>query len=618
MRGRPLSLVFLLAGSLLAAPRGDVTVKATGTRYENVEYEIKDERVHVKTQFGPATFARGDVIVVPREGGSEDEGEEAAAGEGGVVPVAPHVDLRGRCLLEPGPDWTVVAGASPLVRVQLKHTTRDAQVLLALRPCGKDDFSFNTRSNEELNAIKEDLALQYSRSSVAKAVPVDRWGSQVYRIEAKVTEYGDNQPEKSLIEHRFRRHELEYTVSLLVGKADQGALLPRADEILGVFSFLPPVSEQEGSLVDFTRGFALARPGPDWALQVQPFDEEVPARLLFDGGRGEVWVSLVKGKKDAYTAVEEMMSARQRSGGGIRAQDLGDAVRDGVEVRTFAFEGYRTGKNVTNVFSGFAALIGEQTILVTGVAPITDADSKKIKEDVDRALAGVRLLDPKGLAADVQQAKNALSLVSQGYAAHQKKLYAEAIDDLTKAIDLVPTYAQAHYLRALAKKGATDFEGFRADLEKAAQLDPSAGYDGELGPSYVVEGDDWLRKKEYARAADAYHKAYRAKDEKAVAKWIGALRSLYGDVYVKNKQVDKGLSDLQKRVRDMLSRPDVLDFWGKTLRDGISALTRAKEYGDARRWCNALKNLRGDPKARTDAENLRKAISDAEARGKKS
>lgn len=614
MRGRTIACLLLLAGPLLGMPRGDVIVKATNRKYEDVEYEFKDERVYVQTKFGEAVFAPGEVIVVPREEKAGEGEEGGAIVEGGTVPIPPHVDLRGRCMLEPQPDWTVVPPSSPYVRVQLKHASKDANVLVTLRSCeGKGDFTFNARGNDDLPAIRDDLQLQYAKSSVSKTVPLGLWGSQVMRVEAKVTEFGETQ-EKALIEHRFRRFGLEYSVSLLVGKADQGALLPLADQILAVFSFLPPVSQQEGSLIDFSRGFALARPGPDWELQAQPYDEEVPAKLVFAGGAGEVWVSLVKGKKDARTAVEEMLSARDKAGGGIKAQDLGDAVRDGVEIRTFAFEGYRTGKNVTMLFQGFAAPIGDQVLLVTGFSPINDDRDGRIKQDVARALASVRLLDPKGLEADVLAAKNALSLVYQGHDAYQKKLYAEAIDDLGKAIDLVPTFAQAFYLRALAKKGAADFEGFRGDLEKAAQLDPSAGFDKELGPSYSAEGEDWLKKKEYAKAADAFFKAWRAKDEKAITRWLAALKSMFTEVYVKAKQVDKGLQDLQRRTKDLLSRADVLNFWGQTLREGIQALIRDKEFTEAKRWARTLRSLKGDPKAKENAEQLLKTIADAESR----
>jgi tetratricopeptide (TPR) repeat protein len=504
------------------------------------------------------------------------------------------------------------------VRVQLRHRSRDAALLVTVRPA-TSEWSFDTRANKtEVEEITRDLTAQYAKVSNVRPLPGSWWGSPVYRLDGvRVTDFGEAQQEKALVEVRFRRFGLEYAVSLVVGKADQGTLLPRAEELLQVFSFLPPVSEHDGTFIDFSRGYALARPGPDWQLLTQPFHEEEPVKAVFDGGRAEVAVQLTKGKQSPTDMVQELITSRRSASPYFEIKDQGKGERDGIEVANFSFEDFRENGRKRMAYKGFAAVIGEQGLLFVARSPITDSDARKLQSDAERALAGVRLLDTAGLAGVALQAQNALSLLSQGWTSYANKRHPEAISQLDEALGLVPTYARALYIRALAKKGAGDFAGFRADLEQASQLDPEGGYDTVLGPSYAEESEAEAKTKNWARAADLRLKAWRAtKDDKHQAPWLTCLRGLWTDGFVKDKQFDKGLKDIEPRVKDLLEKPAVLDFWKKTVAEGVTNLTREGDFGKAKLWVRKLKRLDNDPKAKLEADNLLKAINEAEARKK--
>lgn len=614
-----LLLVGLTAGAM-SAPTGTIEVKATGTRYEDVKYEIDGNLVHAETRFGPATFNRGDVIIYESTGPKPGAEEQPEEGEGGQVEVPGHVDLVSRCALEPPPEWEVVSRSSPLVRVQLRHQTRDAQLMVSVRPA-VGEWSFDPRTNRsEPDDIVRDLNAQYAKVQNPRPEPQSLWGAQVYRIpNVKVTEFGEAQQEKTLHEVRFRRFGLEYAVSLLVGRADQGALQPHVDELLQAFTFLAPLSEKSGTVIDFTRGYGMASPGADWKMISRPFEDDIPLRFSYDDGRSEVWVQVVKGKRSASDIVGDLIADRRKNSAYFQIGDQGKAVRDGLEVVTFTFEDFREkGRNVKQSFSGFAAQVGEQGLLFVGRAPLTDDDKAKLQADVARSLEGVRLFDLPGLMERVTQAQNALALVSSGYKAWSEKRFSEAIDRLGQALELVPDYSRAYYLRALARKDNKDFDGFKADLQQASQLDPDGGYDAVLGPSYAEESDLEAKNKNWERAAELRLKAWRAtKDDKHLTPWLTYLRGIWTDQYLKEKNYDRGLKDQEARVKDLLGRKPVADHWGRLLREGIQAMVRDQDYSHAKRWVTKLRRLDGDPRARTDADTYSKQISDAEARGKK-
>ncbi len=76
-----------------------------------------------------------------------------------------------------------------------------------------------------------------------------------------------------------------------------------------------------------------------------------------------------------------------------------------------------------------------------------------------------------------------------------------AIADYSKAIEIIPTDAEAYTLRAAAYKEKGDFDGALADYDKAIELDP------QYADAYRKRGALYQDKGDLAQATADYDKA---------------------------------------------------------------------------------------------------------------
>ena len=69
-----------------------------------------------------------------------------------------------------------------------------------------------------------------------------------------------------------------------------------------------------------------------------------------------------------------------------------------------------------------------------------------------------------------QNPKHILAYFNRGKAKYQLKLYHEAIEDFSLALNLYPKYRDSLRFRGLAKQQIADLEGAQADLEDALTM----------------------------------------------------------------------------------------------------------------------------------------------------
>lgn len=604
-RAVALALALACAGASAAhaAPRGDVEMK-TGKVWEDVEYEIRDNRITIQTPYGPAHFEMTQVRRVTESTGRPKPADEAAEEE----QATRALDWDGRFELLAPEGWASAPPSSPLVRAELRHGALDATLAVRLR-LSPLPWTVEARVPREVSEdFGRDLAARYAKAAAPKVTASTLHGAPVYRLtDVKVTEHGETGL-RTVQEVRFRRFGLEYVLTLTTGDG-AGALAAEADRLFEVFTFLPAVEETPTGYTDYELGFAISRPEGGWELVTQPFDLEAPVRMATDGGRAEVTVEVQPGS-DAAAVLAQVLGARKRASRSYGAERVEEATHAGSKVRRFQFEDYRAQTGSRRLlYKGLAARVGGRVVIVTTNAPLSDDDYRKLDREIEATLEGLKLWDPERIRAEVEGAQEVVALVAQGGAALLAKRWQDALAPLDQAISRSPGFSRAYYLRAQARKGLLDFKGFREDIEKASELEPGAGYDAELAASYEAEAKAAEARKEWVEALRLWIRLYRARRPDLNKKVVNAATQLWND-YKKSKAFHDGMTAVERELRPVSGDEEVTDFLAKTYRDCATSLLREKDYSKAKRWQARMRRL--GAKYRADADRLAQEIERAE------
>lgn len=572
-----------------AAPQRGTIRMRDGRVFEDVLYEIRGQKVWVKRPYGEVTYPMAKISAIEP---NEDEGPEVGSAE----IDRPGADWLARFQLEPPKDWKVVDPSMPAVLAQLRHTSRDATLMVRVFPIEKP-FDYKKGGERPVgDRIRDDLERMFARQSGSRVKIGTLHENPVYFLEnASVRAHGGgrNAPEQIVHEIRFQRLGLEYALTYVVAKEDEGALEPDLDQVFESFSFLPALVIEEDLYADLTRGFAIATL-PEWTKAVRPFDEKRPLSLKNEDGRATVDIEVLVAR-DAERTVKDMISRR----GETSKVKVEAATLNGAEVVKFSYNGFRKGGRKLLGYRGYAAATDGQVVVLTGVAPLSDSDSKKLVGEVDSMLASFRARDVERLTKAARRAKAAWELLANGADAMGKRRGSEAIQRYSEAIQTEPDFALAYYLRGLAKKAANDFEGYKADLTKAGELAPGNGYTKPLAGALRDEATTAHKKKDWATSMDLHGKLLESGEgdtDDARKKLIDAAKGLYNEMrrgknYSKWKQIDESL----KGFKD---DPAVQAALLKTLGDCAKDLANKGKGSEGKRCLRsakkALKNLRGD------------------------
>ncbi|MBX3472693.1 MAG: hypothetical protein KF878_38055 [Planctomycetes bacterium] len=604
-----------------AAPVGTVELR-DGRKWEGVEYEIKGDRLHVKfpNNRGAIDVPMADVKTMRADPTAGRPGGEEGEDEGGGDAQQSSVDWEGRFRLEPPPGWVAAAPGSPLMRAQVRHGERNAGLAVFIRQVSGPGWTPEAGAvrqvpREVTEEVGQDLAARYARVQGTRVDVGTLFEAPVLRVEGQVQEHGDTLMKK-LVELRFRRLGLDYSLAYTVAPPDEGALAGELPRLLEAFSFLPVVVHTDAEYWDYGRGFWISRASAEWQLQAAPFDEEQPARLLIDGGRAELGVQLHPGT-DAEGVLRGIMNKRKEQSRYFEASRVESADHHGSTVRRFQFEDFNPGGRKKLLFRGFAAALGGKVVVFTGVHPLSDDDARKLDGELAAMLDGVRLWDAERIRRQLADAQNAIALISQGMTASAAKRHDEALQRFDQALQLCPSYARAVYLRALVKRDMNDFKGFREDIERAAALDPNGNYDAALAASYVKEAELAERAKNYPEALKLRVRVYRSERTDANLRALTTCANfIWNEAKKDMRQIERHIRTLETELRPVIQDPGVSNYLAGVYRDAAQGFQRESNFRKAKQWANRAKAVAVDPRIKQEAERLVDQIQQAEDRAR--
>ncbi|MCO5169123.1 MAG: hypothetical protein M9894_22500 [Planctomycetes bacterium] len=613
------ALLCALALDAAAAPVGTVELR-DGRKWEGVEYEIKGDRLYVKfpNNRGAIDVPMSDVKTMradPTAGRpTPEEGDDEGPGDG---PQA-SVDWEGRFRLDPPPGWSAAAPGSPLMRAQLVHGARNAGLAVFIRQAPGPGWTPEPGKpipREVSDEVGQDLQARYARANVTRIEVSSLFDAPVLKVDAGVQEHGDT-TQKKLVELRFRRLGLDYSLAYTVAQPDESALAGEVPRLLEAFSFLPAVVHTDGEYWDYGRGFWIKRATAEWQLQAAPFDEEQPARLLIDGGRAELTVQLHPGT-DAEGVLRAIMNKRKEGSRYFESSKLETADHHGSVVRRFQFEDFNPGGRKKLLFRGLAAAVGGKVLVLTGVHPLSDDDARKLDGELAAMLDGVRLWDAERLRRQLAEAQNAIALISQGLTAHTAKRLDEALQKFDQALQLCPTYARALYLRALVKRDQNDFKGFRDDIERAATLDPNGNYDAALVASYAKEAELAERAKNYPEALKLRVRVYRSeRTDPNLRALTTCANFIWNEAKKDMRQIERHIRTLETELRPVGQDPGIASYLATIYRDTAQAFQRENNFRKAKQWANRGKATAVEPRQKQEMERLLEQIQQAEDRAR--
>lgn len=616
----------IAAAAILAAPsesqaddfqRGTVVMR-DGRTFKDVKYKVRGKYVTVRRRYGDIPYHMRDIKrLIPASGDTE------AAEDAGPT----NVDWHARFKLTPPEGWDAAKPTNPLVRVMLRHEERDATLSVTVRPVEGTGWSRPKKNSwgsygvpEDVpRSIQKDMKVLYASQPHVGVGVGSLHTCPVYRVNRYEAQTYRHKTARAQTEIRVQRFGLEYAITYSVASKDEGALKHTIDAVLASFSFLPAMSVEKGFYSDYLRGFSLKNPFETWTLRASPFSESRPLKVQTTDGRGEITVRVLSGD-DPQRAVEAMVAERRRKNPRHFSKNkVWQSKQDGSVVTRFRFRDFRSGQTKLLQFRGFAWKVGEKTMLLTGIAPLSDDDARKIQGEVKQILRGVQLSDREGFKKRIDRGRSAMKLLAQGVEAHKARRHSEAIQRFDEAVKLVPSFTLAYYLRGLAKKSSGDFDGYKQDLEKAGELDPSAGYTKALDRALMDEAKDAQTRQKWGKALQLWARVLGS-DSKSTKARDAVLEcgTQYYAQFSQKKRWKKGVRAIEKHVKRMAKIDQVKRLLHQTYRDAATNLSSIRKFSGAKKYARAIKSLgrrTRDKEIRKDGESLLEQIKAAEGTG---
>jgi Flp pilus assembly protein TadD len=209
------------------------------------------------------------------------------------------------------------------------------------------------------------------------------------------------------------------------------------------------------------------------ALELDPKLTEASANLsgvLLDQGDGP----------GALAAAEEGLKVAPKSPSLLRNRAVAlDATgsKDAPAAFKAALEASPNDKEVRYLYAESLARTGDEQGAVREATPLTQSDDLAVLASAGRLLGKLKAFDGCIAALDkaIGQKDVAELRVQRGICKHGAKDDKGAEADFVAAIAVDPNFAPAHYYLGQQKRAEGDKKAAKAELEKAAELDPKGG-----------------------------------------------------------------------------------------------------------------------------------------------
>ncbi len=131
---------------------------------------------------------------------------------------------------------------------------------------------------------------------------------------------------------------------------------------------------------------------------------------------------------------------------------------------------------------------------------------------------------------------DAFAYLVRGFARNELKEYGKAIDDFSKAIEFDPSHTAAYYNRGDAWNELKEYGKAIDDFSTAINLDPSDA------AAYYNRGNAWIKLKEYGKAIDDFSKAIEFDPSHAAA------YNNRGYVWNELEEYNKAIDDFSRAI----------------------------------------------------------------------
>lgn len=437
----------------------------------------------------------GDVVEVETELGTVrvDKKNVKSMRKETVVKAAPAAapaekteardEALGLIVTRPSAAWKFAEPPDPLVRIVMRR--EDPAVYFRVALAEPPDAQHREVEPQNANDMKAQVTRELSerfRAFRGLALAPDRYhGLPVWRAsyQADTRVFGSKFVFREL---RFRYEDADLVLQAYAPVEAASEALPEMEAALASFSFMGPIEAREDFYVHREAGFRLVRPRPDWKIAPQLMDPAVPVEVLPPDGLGRFAVEVVPAggmasAQQAADAIERDLAAKSKF---YRKVSRADRSLAGVSAVELAYQDFGDGTKLADV---------RRLVLLRSGRLVTLVASRPAETDAAKAAewkAGLEALFAGGGFAPVA-AESPIGLYRRGAraielrVAAEKKLEdgrnAQAIQDLTSALDLAPNFGLAYVLRAKAYADGGDDKRALRDFEAASDLldDPALG-----------------------------------------------------------------------------------------------------------------------------------------------
>jgi tetratricopeptide (TPR) repeat protein len=392
-------------------------------------------------------------------------------------------EALGIVVARPSPAWRVAERVpDPLARLLIRRSDPDVYfrvgVAESLDPQHREVEAANLNDMRQL--VTAELTARFRAFRALQIAPDRFHGLPVWRVsyQADTRVFGSK-----FVYRELRLHYLDADLVLQAyAPADAAAAAaPEMDAAFAAFAFTGPVIAGADAYVDRELGFRLARPRAAWRIAPRLLDDAVPVEVLSPDGEGRyaVEVGAAAAYASAQQAADEIareVGTREKLFRPIQRSDRSIEGHAAVELR---YQNLVEGSRLEDV-RRVVMVRGGRAVQLVAAQPADLADPVKAADRaaaLDALIQGFGPLEVESPSGLYRRAARAIELRAAAEKKMEENKLAAAIDDLSAALDIAPSYGLALVLRGKAYADSHDQQRALRDFDAASDLldDPALG-----------------------------------------------------------------------------------------------------------------------------------------------